>query len=57
MATGWREFGHRYGGGLANLEDAKSYFEHRAHQEALAQAAAATKYEWTARLTHTMSSG
>ena len=39
------------------LDDAKAYFEHPAYKEAQALAVAATKNEWTARLTHKMASG
>jgi hypothetical protein len=31
--------------------------DHAAYKEALALVAAATKYEWTARITHTMHAG
>ena len=39
------------------LDDCKAYMEHPAYKEALALATAATKNEWTARLTHKMASG
>jgi len=42
---------------LATLADAKVYLDHTAHREAQALAAAATMYEWTARITHTMALG
>ncbi len=39
------------------LDDCKAAMEHPAYKEALALAVAATKNEWTARLTHKMASG
>jgi hypothetical protein len=39
------------------LEHAKAFADHAARREAEALAAAATKYEWTARITHPMASG
>jgi Stress responsive A/B Barrel Domain len=39
------------------LEHAKVFVEHEAHREAEVLAATSTKYEWTARITHTMASG
>jgi hypothetical protein len=42
---------------LDDLDSAHAYLEHDAQKEALALAAAATKYEWTARITHTMAVG
>lgn len=40
-----------------DFDDAKSFFEHQAYGEALRLAADATKYEWTARITHTVGLG
>lgn len=42
---------------FADLTDAKVSMDHAAYEEALALVAPSTKYEWTARITHTMSSG
>jgi hypothetical protein len=42
---------------FAELADAEAYGQHPACREALALAVAATKYEWTARITHRMASG
>jgi hypothetical protein len=42
---------------FADLADAEVAFDHAAHKEALGLVAAATKHEWTARITHTMASG
>ncbi len=42
---------------LDDLEAAKAYLEHTGQKEATALAAANTKYEWTARITHNMSAG
>jgi hypothetical protein len=42
---------------LDDVEAAKSFLEHPGLKEATDLAAAATKYEWTARITHTMASG
>jgi hypothetical protein len=42
---------------FADLADVGSYLSHGAYQEALGLAIAATKYEWTARITHTMAAG
>jgi hypothetical protein len=42
------------------LEDAgaaKGLLDHDAYKEATSLAAAATKYEWTARITHNMGAG
>jgi hypothetical protein len=40
-----------------DLEGARAYFEHPAQKEASALVAGLTKYEWTARITHTMQLG
>jgi len=40
-----------------DFDDAKAFFEHQAYEEALRLAAGATKYEWTARITHTVGLG
>ena len=40
-----------------DLADFEACREHPAYKEALALAAATTKYEWTARITHKMASG
>lgn len=40
-----------------DLEGANAYFDHTAQQEAASLAAAATKHQWTARITHKMASG
>jgi hypothetical protein len=42
---------------LAGLPEVEAYAGHPAQKEALALAAAATEYEWTARITHRMASG
>ena len=42
---------------LDDRESAQAYLEHEGQQEAMSLAAAATKYEWTARITHPMASG
>ena len=42
---------------FTTLDDCKASMEHPAYKEALALATAATKNEWTARLTHKMASG
>jgi hypothetical protein len=42
---------------LDDVDSAKAFLDHAAQKEALALAAAATKYEWTARITHTMAAG
>ena len=42
---------------FTTLDDCKAYLEHPAYKEAQALAVAATKNEWTARLTHKMASG
>ena len=42
---------------LEDEEAAKRFFVHDAYKEGNALAAAATKYEWTARLTHQMGAG
>ena len=42
---------------LDDLNAAKAYLGHAGQQEAAALAAANTKYEWTARITHLMASG
>jgi hypothetical protein len=38
-------------------ENARAFEDHDGHREALELAAATTKYEWTARITHPMASG
>ena len=40
-----------------DLDLAKGLLDHAAYQEATDLAAATTKYEWTARITHTMAAG
>jgi hypothetical protein len=40
-----------------SAEDARALLDHDAYKEALGLAAKATKYEWTARITHLMASG
>jgi hypothetical protein len=42
---------------FVDLSDAEMAFDHPAYKEAVGLLAAATKYEWTARITHTMGSG
>ena len=42
---------------LGSLADVETYLEHPRYREALALAAASTKFEWTANITHTMASG
>jgi Stress responsive A/B Barrel Domain len=42
---------------FADLAGVEAYKEHPAYKEALALATAATKNEWTARITHRMASG
>jgi hypothetical protein len=42
---------------LDDQEAAKGYLAHQAQEEALSLAAGATKYEWTAQITHTMAAG
>jgi hypothetical protein len=42
---------------FADLTDAELALDHAAYKEALTLVAAATKYEWTARITHTMNRG
>jgi hypothetical protein len=42
---------------LEDLDAAKAYLEHPGYKEATGRAAATTKYEWTARITHTMAQG
>lgn len=42
---------------FGTLADVDAYLQGAAYAEALALAAAATKYEWTANITHTMASG
>jgi hypothetical protein len=42
---------------LDDPEAAKGLLDHPAYREATSLAAAATKYEWTARITHTMGAG
>ena len=40
-----------------DVDGAKAYFDHAGQKEALAVVAGLTKYEWTARITHTMGLG
>jgi hypothetical protein len=42
---------------LGSLADVESFLEHPGYREALSLVAAATKFEWTATITHTMASG
>jgi Stress responsive A/B Barrel Domain len=42
---------------FGDLTDTEVGLDHAAYKEALALVAAATKYEWTARITHTMHAG
>ena len=42
---------------FADLTDLELALDHAAYKDALAVVAAATKYEWTARIAHAMSSG
>lgn len=42
---------------FCDLADVEAYKDHPVYKEALALAVAATKYEWTARITHRMASG
>jgi hypothetical protein len=42
---------------LEDHDAAKAYLEHSGYREAIDLAAATTKYEWTARITHTMTQG
>jgi hypothetical protein len=40
-----------------NVEGARAFFDHPAQKEAIAVVAGLTKFEWTARITHTMQWG
>ncbi len=40
-----------------DVEGARAYFEHAAQKEAIGFVAGLTKYEWTARITHTQQLG
>jgi Stress responsive A/B Barrel Domain len=42
---------------FGSLSEVEAYLEHPGFREALALAASTTKFEWTANITHTMSSG
>lgn len=42
---------------LDDIDAAKAYLDHPGHKEATDLAAANTKYEWTARITHNMAAG
>ena len=42
---------------LDDVDSAKGLLEHAAYKEATSLASANTKYEWTARITHTMGAG
>ena len=42
---------------LADVDGAKAFLDHAGYQEAINVAAGVTKYEWTARITHTMGLG
>ncbi len=42
---------------LDNVDSAKALVDHPAYKEATSLVAGASKYEWTARITHTMASG
>ena len=42
---------------MDDLDSAKAFLEHPGQKEATALAAATTKYEWTARITHNMAAG
>jgi hypothetical protein len=42
---------------LDDVDSAKALLDHAAYKEATSLAAANTKYEWTARITHTMAAG
>ena len=42
---------------LDDVDSAKAFLDHSGYKEATSLAAASTKYEWAARITHTMGSG
>ncbi len=42
---------------LDDVDAAKAFLDHPGYKEATSLAAGTTKYEWTARITHTMASG
>ena len=42
---------------LDDVDSAKGLLDHAAYKEATSLASANTKYEWTARITHTMAAG
>jgi hypothetical protein len=42
---------------LDDADSARGFLDHPAQREATALAAATTKYEWTARITHNMAAG